>query len=156
MSNPIVVSLQDIHKSIDANVEYQRDWWIKYGVQLKEKADNVFLAIQLLSGEGFDFGDMKFRHSGDFNHVSIEVKDMKEFVKVHRALGHLQNDGNEAATEDIRKPRMKIWLRPKDEKFSNIRFYYYKNLPGPNSKEKGKFKCRLKRVKETRVVLVCE
>jgi hypothetical protein len=121
----------------------------------KEMIANTFLAYALLNGEGFKTGPLE-RWRLDWSEP-FKVEDVKEFTKVHQALGGLENYTLEPHG-DGRTREVKVVLKPKDRQFSHLRFWYIKKLPKPD-KRKGKAgnpKCRLVTRVRKETVLVCD
>ncbi len=116
-------------------------------VAKRENTANSLLGLQLLEGCGFHTG---VPSNYALNYPSFQINDMKDFCKVHEALGGLR-EWNKNPVGDGRKREVEVTLCPKDKQFSHFRFTYTKVLP------KGKkSKCRIKTIVEKRHVLVCE
>jgi len=123
----------------------------------KEKTDNTFLAYALLNMEGFHTGPIQ-KYQLDWGE-DIHVKDVRDFSKIHRAVGNLDkftegpNPGADGRTREVL-----VVLRPKDKQFRHIHFSFVKVLPKPD-KRKGKAqqpKCRLVTRVRKETILVCD
>lgn len=110
-----------------------------------EKAENTFLGLQLLEGEGLRLGNV---NEYNFSYPTFHIEDLKDFQKIHRALGDLKSLKIEPLG-DGRSRKIKKILNPKDEKFAHFSFSLNTVLP------KGA-KCKLKKSTYKYNTLVCE
>ena len=130
-------------------IEETKKLWEQHCQEEIQKIDATAMSYHLLASEDFSpaFHLPKFRW--DFLYPRFRVTDMKDFVKVHKALGKLQQAGIEPIT-DGRSNVVDVVLRPVDQQFHHLRFTYQKKL--------GKFskKCKIVTRTTKERVMVCE
>lgn len=123
----------------------------------KEQTASYYLAYVLLNGAGFPTGPIE---AWRLSYGSVfHVEDLKDFQKIHKALGNLKEYTREAAPgEDGRTRKVVVTMQPKDEQFAFLRFTFIKQLPKPDKRKgvAGQPKCRLVTRTRKETVLVCE
>ena len=85
-----------------------------------------------------------------FTHLNIPVKNVRDFVSIHKLVGNLEHMGMIPKKEDGRCREVIVTLRPKgeDNPYRFMRFQFEKKLP-----KNGK--CKIVTRKENRVTVQC-
>lgn len=81
------------------------------------------------------------------DHIDIYVSNLKDFSKIHKLVGKLENNGMTPKKQDGRCREVTVTLKPKDEAFSFLRFQFDRKLP-----KGGKCKLVTTKYNSTRVV----
>jgi hypothetical protein len=133
MTNVEVIIDAYLHKHMQRAVNHVQS--IRNSVAFVEKANAA----------GFKFVYSAWDAQNGYNFTTtIPVEDV---AKLRNAIGRLKAICKSSATQDIRKPMVKVTLEAVD--FPGVTVEYKKKLP-------RSAKCKLRRVKTSYVTLVCE
>lgn len=106
--------------------------------------------VNTLNSNGFDlrFSLWETRYGCTYGMTPEQLVQVRKLLNTSFTFA-----GKEAASQDARKPAIRVKLTPKN--YPGVTLYYEKKLPRPR-KGGAKPKCRLKRVTRHDMVLVCE
>lgn len=149
-------TIQDVEKYILSDYESRLRYATEALENNKKHIESSFLFMQEAQSLGLELDLSKIWGSWRMLNPEFAVNKTEDWRIIHQLVGKLEQYRVEPATEDARKPVVRVYLKPKDKKFNNITFTFLRKLHVRKDKDGKKPKCKLKRVTTSRLELVCD
>lgn len=150
MAKRTVESLVECVASIKKRFEQDKKNLEQTHKERLSRVDAFYCFLQEALSMGFvpDFSEFDVKNWAT---VGIDIKNLKDFSKVHALVGTLEQQNIQPLKDDGRCRDVEVTLKPKNEEhpYGFLRFKFRKKLPRQS-------KCKVKKVTRTYYNVVCE